>query len=379
MLGYYLKKAVGKTFPAVYDLLSRNIRYKRANGRLIPCHFLGLFVRYDGKVFPCCNTRNIEPLRICHIEDPKIFDMIKSYGKTCSCDFYKLRRAHPDEKSKYHLLSVEVSLACQADCAMCCVGAPSWRGRYDYYKALTTLIEHTKPEILLIQGGEVLVQEKTLQWVSELRTSYPDMKIYVVTNGNISCDKLAIVEDLFDRAYVSFVGFQPETYKKIMGLELSKTITFVEKLIERKKIQIFLKYLVTPINAHEAELFMVWSLSISAKRVSFDGASNADYINLDTPDNYWRKILQRTSKGIKSIIIRNRELIQRDKIRIAFDSQIMELFDVDDVFIRENELKESVINRSQSRLFGLDTCDDFQDWPSDRENVIDASHNDKIK
>lgn len=370
MLGSYLKEAARKRFPTVYDLLLRNIKYSRAKGHSIPCHYYGLFVRNDGSVFPCCQTRNVESLQIGHIEDPEMFPRIKSFGKRCSCDGFNLRRAQPDEKQGYQLLNIEVSLTCQAACTMCCVDAPSWRGHYDHYKSLTKLIEQTKPKILLVQGGEVLVQNKTLEWVSSLRTIYPDMKIYVVTNGNMGCEKLDMVENLFDRVYVSFVGFQPETYKKIMGLDLSRTITFVEKLIERKKTQIYLKYLVTPLNAHEAELFMAWSLSLRAKRVMFEGAGNARYINFDTFDDYWRKIFKRTSKGIKSIIIRNRELLKGDQIRIAFDSEVMSLFEVDDVFIHENGLKANVVTRSQSRLFRPEPDVDFQDWPNDHENVV---------
>lgn len=260
-------------------------------------------------------------------------------------------------------------MACQATCAMCCVEAPAWHGRYDYYTALTKLIEQTCPEILLVQGGEVLVQKKTLQWVAGLRESYPSMKIYLVTNGNANSDMLDTVENLFDRVYVSFVGFQPETYNKIMGLDFKKTIAFVENLIEQKKTEVFLKYLVTPLSLHEADLFLAWSLSLRAKRVMFEGAFVSSYIRLGTFDDYWRKIFERTSKDIKTTIIRNKKQLKADEVMIALDSEVVKLLGIDSVFINQNELNDNVTTRSQSRLFYPVVGVDFQIWPSGKKEA----------
>lgn len=60
------------------------------------------------------------------------------------------------------------------------------------------------------------------------------MRISLVTNGNIDEEKIPRIAGLFGRITVSFVGFQPETYYKIMGLDINKTFNFVEKLLQTK-------------------------------------------------------------------------------------------------------------------------------------------------
>jgi uncharacterized radical SAM superfamily Fe-S cluster-containing enzyme len=243
MLESYLINKAKHLFPKAYNVLVRNIKYRKATGIVIPCHYSGLFIRSDGVLFPCCDVRDVDALRIAHIDDAALFEKIKSYDKVCSCDHYKLRVGYENEVPKYRLLNIEVSLVCQAICAMCCVNAPDSRGKYDYYDSVMKFVKEIKPEIVLLQGGEVLIQEKTYRWVDQLKDECTEVKVYAVTNGNISCDKIENVEKGYERLYVSFVGFQPETYRAIMGLSLDKTISFVELLIERGKVQVYLKYL----------------------------------------------------------------------------------------------------------------------------------------
>jgi pyruvate-formate lyase-activating enzyme len=116
---------------------------------------------------------------------------------------------------------------------MCCVGSPSWNGTYDYYDKLTEIVSWHPPRMLLAQGGEVLVQKKTMDWLENVKKKYPDMLIGLVTNGNVGLNVIEKVEQLFNYIWISFVGFQAETYRKIMGLELPITVKFAEEIVRR--------------------------------------------------------------------------------------------------------------------------------------------------
>ena len=71
-------------------------------------------------------------------------------------------------------------------CVMCCVNAPDWRGQYDYYSQLEELIKQTQPEEILVQGGEVLIQKQSIEWLTQVKQDFPDIKISLVTNGNVN-------------------------------------------------------------------------------------------------------------------------------------------------------------------------------------------------
>ncbi len=365
MLPLYFKNKAKRLSPVLYDVFVRNIKYRKATGIVMPCHYRGLFIRSDGVLFPCCDVCNVEALRIAHIDDDALFEKIKSYDKVCSCDHYKLRVGYENEAPKYRLLNIEVSLVCQAICAMCCVNAPDSKGKYDYYSSLMKVVKKIKPEIVLLQGGEVLIQEKTYRWVDQLKDESPDVKVYALTNGNISCDKIENVEKGYERLYVSFVGFQPETYRAIMGISIDKTISFVERLIERGKVQVYLKYLVTPVNAHEAELFFSWAINIKARRINFDGAVNEKYIVRGTSDNYWSKIYKRSAVKLKLSIISNKKVMKRVGMVVLFTPEIMRLFDITKEFIESNDLVGIIVDRSRSRLFCAGECENYHNWPED--------------
>jgi len=207
-----------------------------------PCHFWQPFVKSDGYIYPCCKIWGNESLRIGHIDDPDISERIVQYDQSCRCEFNELCRADPNETRQIDLLNIEFSLACNGQCAMCSVGAPEWTGKYDGYDKLTELIDAFRPRELFVQGGEVLIQKKTLNWLQGVKGKYPDTKISIVSNGCVGLDLIEMFEELFDFSIFSFVGFQPVTYNRIMGLNLNRTTRFVEKLIKRKKVEVEIKF-----------------------------------------------------------------------------------------------------------------------------------------
>ena len=173
----------------------------------MPCHLKTLFVQNDGAVFPCCKVRGWQQYIIGYVTDPDILDKIAQYDTICSCLGKRFRRKAPDETLGMELLNIEFSLKCQASCAMCCVDAPSWRGEYRFYRALGDLVSGLRPSSLLVQGGEVLVQPRTLRWLKDIKRIHETMSISIVTNGNVKTSLLPDVERIFEEMMISVGGF----------------------------------------------------------------------------------------------------------------------------------------------------------------------------
>lgn len=101
-----------------------------------PCHYQELFVKSNGDVFPCCLTWNRKSMVIGHITDFDLTEKIMTFSRICSCERYRLRKADVKDRQNYSILNLGLSLACQANCIMCRVNAPSWREKYEYYTEL---------------------------------------------------------------------------------------------------------------------------------------------------------------------------------------------------------------------------------------------------
>lgn len=291
-------------------------------------------------------------MRIGHIDDADILKNIELFRRYCGCPRARLRKLAPTDRKEHKLIYIEFSLACQGVCAMCCVDAPSWSGHYDYYNSLSRLIEACRPKNLLVQGGEVLIQKKTLKWLYGVRERYPSLKISLVTNGCVSLDLIETVEDLFEVVTVSMVGFEPETYRKIMGLDMHKTIAFAEKLARRNRIRVWLKYLVTPLNLHETNLFLKWAIEEAPERISVCDANTATYIK-ETEDRFWQKIIERTSSDIKSELVLNGPKMKGTGTIVGFDFLTRKMFGIDEEFVKINGM-DSVIDLTNEAVFFVD-------------------------
>ena len=304
-----------------------------------PCHYHQLFIKTTGEVFPCCLVHSRPEMVIGHISDDNLVEKMKRFNAKCRCSQFAFRKANPEEILDVRSLNLELSLACQATCIMCCVDAPSFKGTYDAYNDLEKIICHLTPAEILVQGGEVLVQKRSIDFLFRLKEKFPSIDISLVTNGCVDLDMVDIVTDLFSRITISFVGFQTETYRKIMGLNLAKTILFAEEIKRRGNIILFLKYLTTPINFHEAALFMHWGLSLAPERIEFSDANTPEHINRRTNNKYWDKLMVRTSKDVKDEIIFFKSNLIEKKTILAISSYNREMFFLKEKFFEENKLQ----------------------------------------
>lgn len=294
---YELKKCGVKNYNKLFSIEHKTLIKK-------PCHKEGLFVRENGEVYPCCSVWGFEKYKIGHLNDENLFEKIDLFNEKCTCANFELIKG--DFKSldkRYKILNIELSYKCQAKCAMCCTKSPDIKDEYSFnnYEKLEKLIAKTNPELIAVQGGEILIQPKSLEFIREIKEKYGNI-FHLITNGN-NVSKLDCTKALFNSVSVSFVGFSPQTYKTLMGLEIEKTKEFCEEIIKSKDLKVCLKYLLSPINIHELPIFMEWALGFgNLDNIAIHNSNCHQYINFNTEDNYWNKIIQRTRNDIVNVI-----------------------------------------------------------------------------
>lgn len=300
---------------------------------LTPCHLDGLFVKHDGLVYPCCmlgggdgQVADHADTIIGHVADPDLPRLLEEFTTQCRCQARRFRPARPGDK--HGRLNLELSLRCQGRCAMCCVFAPEYTDSYELYPHLDRLIDSFAPADILFQGGEVLVQRESLDWIAALRRRLPDTPFLLATNGCVGTDMVPEAEALFDAVHISIVGFQPETYRAIMGLELTRTKAFAQALCRGGKTRVQLKYMAAPNNFHEIPLFLDWAVGTGAQNLAVETITVGQYIVLDTFDDYWRKIFRRTGRETRRILDRLRK--QGTPRDIHFSGEARRLLELDE-------------------------------------------------
>ncbi|HNU90818.1 MAG TPA: radical SAM protein [Spirochaetota bacterium] len=308
-----------------------------------PCHYRELFVTSGGSVYPCCLTWNNPALCIGHITDPDLEARILSFDGSCRCSSFRLRKGRLSDEREYKL-NAETGLACNGRCAMCCVDAPSSAAPYIHYDELDRLVD-TLPAInhLMVQGGEVLVQKKTMDWLRRLALRLPGLPLVIVTNGNVDTRMLGEVERLFFNVIVSIYGFQDETYRRITCMELEKTRRFAELLVTRKKTTVHLKYLITPLNIHELPLFLQWAACLGPETVSVIDSNSTLYMNRGTPDRYWDKIIERTGEKLRSLLAGESKRLRASSTVVLIDALSREMFGLDEGFLKDSGLEGTVL------------------------------------
>lgn len=305
------------------------------------CHYNKLFIGNNGDIYPCCLRQ--EHTRIGNVSADNICELIEKHAVLCQCALFKSHAPTPDDEINVRILNVELSLLCQAKCAMCFADAPSWRGTYDLYDKIENIINKFNPNTIIVQGGEILIQKESLEWIKKIKKNNPEIIFQMVTNLNVDFDYKDLIEELFETITVSFVGFQPETYKAVMGLDLNKSKKLVEYLIPRGKTKVRLKFLETPSTMHESHLFLEWALSLKPSKIYMHSADIHSYINGNAPFQYWDKMFRVTGKKIKDILIKNKtELSQKDHY-ISFNSDNIKHYEINNEFLIANGLSSCIV------------------------------------
>ena len=182
-----------------------------------------------------------------------------------------------------------------------------------------------------------MIQKKTVAWLESLKERSHNMEFGLITNGNVSLEMIPTVEHIFDDVWVSMVGFQPETYRKIMGMDINRTMAFVETLVKNRRVLLTPKFLVTPLNLHEANLFLEWIARITPHQCAFQDAESMSYINLNTRDVFWQKIISRTGADVRKFIVTQKEALSASGTVIKIDTRCRNIYGITDEIIRESD------------------------------------------
>ncbi len=303
-----------------------------AGGRARPCHLEQLHLRHDGHFSPCCVIW--EPSqRVGHIADPGLDAALAAYDRACSCEHYTLAPAR--EPRPLELLHVEFPLACQGDCAMCFLTPRPTGQDYPYFAQLAAFIDRHRPRTLLVQGGEVLIQARTMDWLEEQKARHPDMALTIITNGCVSGRMAERAGRLFSQIYLSMVGHCPRTYRTLMDLDRERTLGFIQALRGFPGVQVIPRWLTTPLNLHETGDLLRWAVGEGLPAVMLDDACSGGYLRLDTHDAYWWRIIERSGRDLRLALEECREPLASGAARFLFTGRCARFFGLGEEWFRE--------------------------------------------
>lgn len=305
------------------------------------CHYRKLFITTEGDIYPCCQRP--EHTLIGNIKDPNISDVIKNKEILCECSAFKSIKQTADDKINLNYMNIELSLLCQAHCLVCYTLSPYWKGEYDLYDNLEKVIDEFTPKIIIVQGGEVLVQEKSLEWLVHLKDKHPEITLQLVTNLNVDMSKLELIEKLFDTITVSFMGFQPETYNAVVGLNIEKTLNMLEALFKNNKVKIRLKFVETPSSLHEAPMFLEWALTQNPEKIYMHDSDVELRVNkAEGYHAYWEELYRKTGDKMRKVLMKNLELIQSKPNYISFFKNNSAYYKITPQFLCDNNLNKNI-------------------------------------
>lgn len=307
------------------------------------CLEADLVIRHTGDVYPCCRVWTNPHYRIGHIKDTDIMEKIRAYDGPCKCGLFSLKNTHePNMVPK--VLNIETSMLCQGACACCAAHAP-WKTDvrpYEYFQELGNFIVKNGIKSILVQGGEVFVQEDAVQFLEDLKRKVPDLCINIITNGCFSVDKAQRFASLFSftNTWISFMGAQRETYERVMGLDMDKTLAFIRELIVLGK-KPGLSFAVIPITMHEVTAFFEMAIELGVTKVRLNDGYWRQYTTI-TEDHFWDKIAQRSAKKFQKYLIRERTRLLELNFKIYMHTGLIDTYEIDPAFLKENGLDQIV-------------------------------------
>jgi len=306
-----------------------------------PCFQDHVLIRFNGEVFPCCQVYADQGKAVCNIRDTDVVEALRRFDMDCSCAGKGFRPLLESEPLAINTVICELSLGCNARCAMCCTHSPEYTEEYGRslayvldYEAIERALQALRPRYVNLQGGEVLIDPVSMEWIRGLRQRQPSLHLTLVTNGNAERSLADAAFQLFDYFIVDFYGFQPFTYQTITGLPLERTRAFAERLLELDRKRVTLKYLSTPINFHESPLFLEWALTQRPDEIAVIDADSDWYIQHDPliqipkfdpygstdllPDIYWSRIISRTVDRLRRMVRNKASYRAEDGVRLLF-------------------------------------------------------------
>lgn len=305
-----------------------------------------LYVNSFGDVYPCCHQ--IKSMKIGNIGEPNIYEKIIGYEpeNECRCSYVGFKKK---EGTKAAFLNVNVEFAgeCNGSCVYCFQkDLPTFKKSIAIYDDLEKLLRLLKPRNMMVFGGEIGIQDKTIRLLEAIKKDCHTI-INIATNGNIKTNLYAAFDNLFESIQVTFNGFQSHTVKALSDLDFHKQKRFCERAIQKHSVSV--KFMITPISIMELSLFLSWALEHPFQHVIIDAAFEPS--NNYSTDNdwgvsmmsamtgfYWDDIIQRIAKSAKLILQEKALFIVKNDIIIMFSNEVEKRFGIDAKFYEENNL-----------------------------------------
>ena len=227
---------------------------------------------------------------------------IRRYSAPCQCSGSRLIPYKYDMTDYPVTLTLQLSDLCQANCAFCPQDHDGKNSLKKYWDELEQVFVETKCKLLSVEGGEILIQSDTMQWLRRMKMKH-NFTFQILTNGCVGSQIARNASDLFSRVLLSMGGFSDQTYRNVLGMNFERVLQFAQIVNEKVGVHLAAKYLISPSSLHELPLFMGWALSnkipeIILAHITFPGAE------IDYKIAYWDKV-------VKNVRAANRKVFSR--------------------------------------------------------------------
>lgn len=342
---------------------TRKKDYDNDNTKLF-CPRYFLYINSFGDIYPCCHQ--ILSMKIGNICEPNIYEKIINYtlNNKCRCSYIEFS-SNEDDNISFLNVNLELAGECNGSCVYCFQkDLPTFKKGIAIYQDLEKLLRQLKPRNMMVFGGEIGVQKRTIELLQTIKLDYKTT-INIATNGNVKESLYTAFNKLFESIQVTFNGFTDFTVKMLSGLDFSAQIKFCEQAIKTHPVSV--KFIITPLSLLELPLFLYWALDKPFQHVIIDAAyePSKNY----SQDNdwgvsmlatmigfYWDDIFVRISKEVKSILTEKSEKIVQNDIVIMFSNEVEKRLGIDMNFYDE-------INISR-QLTPKDVCISHKAWRS---------------
>lgn len=281
---------------------------------------VNLYINRYGYIFPSCKTYKDKP--ICSIRDD-----------------LKILFSHFCGKKIFNTVTIEFSSICHANCVYCFQKDGCYK-KCDFFDELDIFFSIFETKEIYFSGGEILDQKDTISYIKKLRIKKSKTLFHLKTNGNFDDKNLInFVCNNFDSVVITFNGFSSKSTKLLMGnnIDVDKTKFFVKELVSSGKINVGIKYLLSPVSVLEINDFTRWAIETKPLSIIYqvayfydlknEGISTRGNTLIDRKSFYWFSVLNKIGEEFKTIL---KERINKDVTFLNGDKEFIELFDLND-------------------------------------------------
>lgn len=321
----------------------------------LSCHKYLLSVNSFGEIFPCC--RQVPDLLIGNILDNDIIPKVLQYAssKTCQCSIGRLSTITPIDKVLH--INVELASFCNGQCIYCFQrNLPTFNRQVNFYEQLKDFIIQLCPKSIMIFGGEVSVQKKTIKLIDTIKSEIKT-EITIASNGNFTDKTREHLKNNVSSFQITFNGFSQRTVNAVSKLRLSRQ-KYNAEVLKKQGYIVSVKFLLNPINVLELPTFFEWALENLFDHIIIDST-------IITPDDYyktnnwgesvfskdrtfWIDVFKPIGKRIKEIILRYIYSIKNEKISLLICPEINNYLNIETQFYEDNGIKDNLKAKSVS-------------------------------